>query len=250
MAEEDDDYLGDLSRFLPPEPSLPPKHSSKKVSNKPPILQSSNKKPKTLNWQEQRKLKREKQQKIEDQLTLANIESAIPQSNIGFKMLKQMGYTPGKALGKEGSGICEPVGIEIRRGRGGLGREDPETEKLKREEKRVIEERVSEKELMAEFGSRRKEEWRRKRVVSSFWKGKAVLDQLEGKEVVEEEKGEGGEKDGDEEEEEEEVITEEDLRDVLMKLRDEFRYCLFCGYQYESMEALNSNCPGIDEDDH
>lgn len=124
-------------------------------------------------------------------------------------MLKQMGYTPGSALGKEGSGISEPVGIEIRRGRGGLGREDPETERLKRDEKRVVRERVSEKELMVEFGSRRKEEWRRKRVVRSFWKGKGVLDQLEGKEVVEEEKGEGDEKDGDGEEEEEEVITEE-----------------------------------------
>ncbi|KAK1386682.1 G-patch domain-containing protein [Heracleum sosnowskyi] len=249
MAEEEDDYLGDLSRFLPPEPFLPPKHSSKKVSNKTLIPQSSNKKPKTINWQEQRKLKREKQQKVEDQLTLANIESAIPETNVGFKMLSKMGYVPGKALGKEGSGISEPVGIEIRRGRGGLGREDPETERVRREERRVVRERVSEKELMEEFGSRRKEEWRRKRVVGSFWKGRAVLDQLEGKEVVEEKKEEG-EKEGEEEEEEEEVITEEDLKDVLMKLRDEFRYCLFCGYQYESTEALNSNCPGIDEDDH
>lgn len=120
-----------------------------------------------------------------------------------------MGYTPGSALGKEGSGIAEPVGIEIRRGRGGLGREDPETEKMKREEKRVFRERVNEQELMAEFGSRQKEQWRSKRVVINFKKGKAALDQLENKEVVVEEKEEGDEKDGDEEEEEEEVITEE-----------------------------------------
>ena len=30
--EEDDDYMGDLSRFIPPETSLPPKPASKKVS--------------------------------------------------------------------------------------------------------------------------------------------------------------------------------------------------------------------------
>lgn len=121
-----------------------------------------------------------------------------------------MGYTPGSALGKEGSGIAQPVGIEIRRGRGGLGREDPEKEKLKREEKRVFRERVNEQELMVEFGTRQKEQWRSKRIVINFKKGKAALDQLENKEVVEEEKREeGDEKDDDEEQEEEEVITEE-----------------------------------------
>nr|GFC39966.1 G patch domain-containing protein 11 [Tanacetum cinerariifolium] len=41
-----------------------------------------------------------------------------------------------------------------------------------------------------------------------------------------------------------------DLHEILMKLRDDFRYCLFCGCQYESMEALLANCPGINEDDH
>lgn len=92
----------------------------------------------------------------------------------------------------------------------------------------------------------------------------------------------------------------QDLLNILMKLRDQFHYCLFCGckvkkivsnnsnysdhfwdpsvlncrynyaafimtisdvlnlhviccpctFQYESVEALMSECPGIDEDDH
>ncbi|XP_028092306.1 uncharacterized protein C6F6.19-like [Camellia sinensis] len=41
-----------------------------------------------------------------------------------------------------------------------------------------------------------------------------------------------------------------DLQDILIKLREEYQYCLFCGCQYESMEALLSNCPGTNEDDH
>uniref|UniRef100_M1CXY7 Nucleic acid binding protein n=1 Tax=Solanum tuberosum TaxID=4113 RepID=M1CXY7_SOLTU len=41
-----------------------------------------------------------------------------------------------------------------------------------------------------------------------------------------------------------------DLLNTLMRLRDEYHYCLFCGCQYESTEALQSNCPGITEDDH
>lgn len=101
---------------------------------------------------------------------------------------------------------------------------------------------------MEEFGSRQKLQWRSRRIVINYNKAKAALDQLENKEVVEPEKD--NEEEGEQEEEEEEIITEEDLEDILLKLRDEHRYCLFCGYQYDSMESLQSNCPGISEDDH
>lgn len=144
----------------------------------------------------------------EDEKTLANIQSAIPQSNIGFKMLKQMGYTPGSALGKEGSGLAEPVGLQIRRSRAGIGREDPRKEKMKREKEMMCEKRKREEELMADFGCRVKEQWRNKRVIVNFYKAKGVLDQLENKEVVQLEKKEDEEGEN-EEEEEEEVITEE-----------------------------------------
>ncbi|KAJ6300527.1 hypothetical protein OIU76_021340 [Salix suchowensis] len=217
-AAEEEDYMGDLSQFIPPETENPSKLPAKKSVNKETsTFQSFNKKPKNLSWQEQRRLEREKKQQEEDEQTLARIEAPIPQSNIGFKLLKQMGYTPGSALGKEGSGRAEPVGIQIRRTRVGIGREEPHKEKRKREEIEAERERKKEKNLMEEFGSRQKSQWRSRRVV-----------------------------DGEEEEE----ITEEDLQELLMKLRDEYQYCLFCGFQYETVEALLSNCPGINEDDH
>ncbi|KAG6404311.1 hypothetical protein SASPL_136557 [Salvia splendens] len=174
MAEEDDDYMGDLSQFVPPEVS----QSSKKVPSSNNAIMSkssSSKKSKYHNWQEQRKLDRNRKQVEEDKLTLENAGSAIPQSNIGFKLLKQMGYSPGSALGKEGSGRAEPVSLEIRRGRAGIGTEDPE-----------------------------KERWKGRRVVMNFQKADAALAQLENR---------------------------EDLLNVLLKLRNEFKYCLFCGCQ-------------------
>nr|XP_043621375.1 G patch domain-containing protein 11 [Erigeron canadensis] len=251
--EEDDDYMGDLSQFLPSQfPSSPKKvpstsSSSSKTTTK---LQSSKKRPKNRNWQEKRKKKQQMEQVKEDERTLASLESAIPQSNIGFKMLKQMGYTPGSGLGDGGSGQVDPVGLEIRRSRAGIGREDPVKEKLRKEEELSWENRRREEELMLEFGSRVKERWKSKRVVVNFYKAKGVLDQLENKEVVEVEKNDFDDGQKEDEEEEEEVITEEDLLEILMKLRDDFRYCLFCGCQYESMEALSVSCPGIYEDDH
>ncbi|KAL8236577.1 hypothetical protein R6Q59_017658 [Mikania micrantha] len=253
MAEEEDDYMGDLSKFLASEPKASVNPPAQKVasinsSSKSDSLNFSKKRPKPRNWQEQKKLKREIKQVQEDERTLANLESAIPQSNIGFKMLKQMGYTPGSGLGgSSGSGRIEPVGLEIRRSRAGIGREDPIKEKMRKEEELMLENKRKEEELMADFGCRVKERWQNKRVVVNFHKAKGVLDQLENKEVVEVEK-----KDDDDEgdDEEEEVITEEDLHEILTKLRDNFQYCLFCGCQYESMDALLANCPGINEDDH
>nr|GMD00230.1 G patch domain-containing protein 11 [Ipomoea batatas] len=219
---EDEDYMGDLSQFLPPEASVP----SKKVSNSKPVVSNSTNKRKPLSWQEQRKLKRQQKQVEEDQQTLSNLESAIPQSNIGFKMLKQMGYTPGSTLGKDGSGRAEPVAVEIRRGRAGLGKEDSRLEKARKELEKLESEKMKEKELLVEFEHRQKERWKGRRIVVNFHKAEAVLAQLENREVVEEDKEEEeGEK---EEEEEEEIITEE----------------------YESSEALVDNCPGIMEEDH
>ncbi|KAI6673813.1 hypothetical protein NL676_001719 [Syzygium grande] len=245
-----EDYMGDLSRFLPSDEPDPPKRSSKKISNAKPLpVQSSNKKTKFLNWQERRKLEIERKQQEEDEQTLAGIEAPIPESNVGFKLLTRMGYTPGSALGKEGSGKAEPVGLEIRRSRAGIGREDPHKEKKKQEEIRSVKKIRKEESLMEEFGSRQKSQWRSRRIFVNFQKAKAALDQLENKEFPEPEKNED-EEEGEQDEEEEEVITEEDLLAVLMKLRDEYNYCLFCGCRYGSKEELLSDCPGTEEDDH
>ncbi|XP_022766779.1 G patch domain-containing protein 11 [Durio zibethinus] len=250
-GEDEEDYMGDLSQFLSPEPTNPSKFSSKKIPNTSSLSsQPSKKKSKKLNWQEQRKLDRERKQLEEDEQTLAKIDAPIPQSNIGFKLLKQMGYIPGSALGKEGLGRAEPVGLDIRRSRAGIGREDPLKVKRKKEEIELETKKKNEEALMAEFGTWQKLQWRSRRVVVNYKKAKAALDQLENKEVVAPKKNEDEDEGGQDEEEEEEEVTEGDLQDILMKLRDEYQYCPFCGFQYESMEALLSNCPGTNEDDH
>ncbi|GER52480.1 D111/G-patch domain-containing protein [Striga asiatica] len=264
--EEDDDYMGDLSQFLPPEVS---RSSSKGLASNPVAPSSSSKKPKALNWQEQKKLKRERKQIEEDKQTLENLGSAIPQSSIGFKLLKQMGYTPGSALGKEGSGRAEPILVEIRRGRAGIGKEDPKIEKARREKRNEERKKRKEEELMEDFGSRQKERWKGKRIVVNFHKADAVLAQLENRDVLEVEKKEDGEEEKEDDEEEEEITEEglevdmlkgdvclvcldhaQDLLNILLKLRNEFLYCLFCGCKYDTVEELESNCPGINEDDH
>lgn len=185
------------------------------------VSSSSNKKAKTLNWQERKKIKREQKQIEEDQQTIANVEKAIPQSNIGFKMLKQMGYTPGSALGKEGSGRAEPLSLEIRRSRAGIGKENPKMEKMRREKEKVERDRTNEEQLMVDFGYRQKELWKGRRIVVNFRKAEAALAQLENREVEEVEKKE--DENGEKEEEEEEEVTEEVLASLGLLV---FMYCV------------------------
>ncbi|CAO2169604.1 unnamed protein product [Urochloa humidicola] len=250
--DADDDYMGDLSHFLPPSPSSsPPRNLGRRKEPPAPAraqAQTRSKRGKGVPWQERRRQERERKQLEEDARTMAGLAEAIPESNVGFRMLKQMGYDPGA----RGAPAAEPVGIEIRRSRAGLGAEPavalaPAPAPAEKSREAVEMERRMQEEMMGELRARKSTQWRGRRVVWDFRKAEAALAQLENREV--EPPAPEGEKDK-EAEEEEEVITEEDLQNILSKLRDQYQYCLYCGCKYESAEALEKECPGPNEDDH
>ncbi|KAG2579854.1 hypothetical protein PVAP13_6NG315300 [Panicum virgatum] len=215
--DADEDYMGDLSHFLPPSPSSSTPSSKLGHRKQPPAQAQSQARAK-------RGKGRERKQREEDARTMAGLAEAIPESNVGFRMLKQMGYDPGAR------GAAEPVGIEVRRSRAGLGAEPAVAP------------------APAPAPTEKTREARGRRVVWDFRKAEAALAQLENREV-EPPAPEGEDKDK-EADEEEEVITEEDLQNILSKLRDQYQYFLYCGCKYESAEALAKECPGPNEDDH
>ncbi|KAJ4758751.1 G patch domain-containing protein 11 [Rhynchospora pubera] len=246
--EGDDDYMGDLSQFLPSDLST----SSDKLprgKRQPPQQQQPTKwgnKTKKMSWKEQRELDRVRKQREEDERTKASLEKAIPDSNVGFKLLQRMGYKPGSAIGKDNSGPTEPIGVGIRRSRAGLGVEE---EKARKEEEDLERKRRKAEEVKEEFEEHQRARWKGRQLKSHFHKAEAALVQLDKREVVPEAKNEDSDE-AEKEEEEEQIITEEDLNDILMKLRDEHLYCLYCGCQYESLEELTNSCPGLHEEDH
>ncbi|CAM6127028.1 unnamed protein product [Calypogeia fissa] len=267
MVDDDDDYMADLSKFLPTESSVPVVQVNGKLSvdakSKPP-----GKEKRKVVVQEQKK-------KTEDEHRKEGLGSAIPSSNIGFKMLQQMGYNPGTALGKHGQGLLEPVNIDLKRSKKGLGRDVADKEeqlvKAKKAEVEAMRNRQKEKALRADFQGRRRDSWHSRKIKSDYRKACATLLQLEersqssvsaeqvGKDniltsqkpaIVNDRVSTSGETEDKAEEEEEEEITLEMLQEMLQKLRDEYHYCLYCGYKYESAPALTANCPGLEEDAH
>lgn len=66
----------------------------------------------------------------------------------GLAMMAKLGFTPGDKLGAKGSdrGLAEPIGLEIKEGRAGLGADEDRKRKLR-----------------AEWGARREEEERKRR---------------------------------------------------------------------------------------
>lgn len=59
---------------------------------------------------------------MESEKRKAGLEKPIEQDNKGFAMLQKMGYKPGNSIGRNEKGPTEPIPIEIKTDREGLGR--------------------------------------------------------------------------------------------------------------------------------
>ena len=83
--------------------------------------QDDSKKIKSMDKREHEILKKKSDLKEENK-TKENKVKSIDSSNKGFAMLAKMGYKTGESLGKSNSGRIEPIPIEVKNDRGGLGK--------------------------------------------------------------------------------------------------------------------------------
>lgn len=115
---------------------------------------------------EARSLPRKKQD-LEKTLREEALSKPVPETSRGFALMAKMGFKPGMSLGKKkdendlGSGIKEPIPVEVRSCRTGLGlesdREQQAKQRLQREMDRMKRRAEQHVELMHDYQKRKRE---------------------------------------------------------------------------------------------
>lgn len=192
------------------------------------------------------------------------LNKPISSTNKGFSMLQKMGFVPGTGLGKSKSGIVEPIPVNIKNDRQGLGR----AEAIK--QIRIQKENIRKKKLekindISDYRALLSKKSKEREVNSDLRKSQRICHQLDVVANVSEpeenwfwpedatETEEEEEKEKDEEEEDNPTDNYEPLEKLEMLtiyLRQSYCYCIWCGVQYEDDKDLRDNCPGLTRDDH
>ncbi|XP_029048132.1 G patch domain-containing protein 11 [Osmia bicornis bicornis] len=193
---------------------------------------------------------------IEEEKREAGLSSAITSTNKGFEMLMKMGYKPGHGIGKTESGMTEPLGVEVKLNRHGLGKE------AKKKEVKVKTNSISDKldnKNMKDFRGRIAQKRAEQLLKADLYKSQKICEQLDMQLNLEKPREiwfwlpqENDESDDtDSEEDDEETLPVNEKLDILTKyLREKHFYCIWCGTTFQNTEDLRDNCPGNTRDDH
>ncbi|XP_071790348.1 G patch domain-containing protein 11-like isoform X2 [Asterias amurensis] len=267
MADDEDDYMSDA--FLV--------ESSKSTDRglawgKHVKKNKKDAQHKAINEQHRTKFKPIKEREQEHRLK--GLSNALTSDNKGFAMLEKMGYKSGMGLGKKGGGRSEPVPVEIKTGRGGLGRESQmkdQQETRQRQYLETVRQRASmEVEYRQDFRQRMSSKFIDKETEKDLYTSQKACEHLDVSQEIEapvepwywpkkpsedsEEEDQEDEEEEDEEEEEPEpgshLTSAEKLVQITSYLRSQHTYCIWCGTSFEDQRDLADNCLGNTAEDH
>ncbi|XP_072354586.1 G patch domain-containing protein 11 isoform X1 [Scyliorhinus torazame] len=223
------------------------------------------KKDRALEMIQENKQKSKKEEEKERRETM--LQSSLGSDNKGFALLQKMGYKEGRGLGKSGNGIVEPIPLQIKTGRGGIGHDA--AEKRKAEETTERRKRMSQVKKRAEefalneyrLHVRQKKDQRQ--MEGDLRKSQLACQQLDTQKGMDAPQEAwywlSTSVEDDEKEEEEESsewdsktlnTTEEKLLNLTSYLRRKYFYCVWCSMSYQDEEDLSDNCPGDCAADH
>ncbi|XP_031157433.1 G patch domain-containing protein 11 isoform X1 [Sander lucioperca] len=268
MSDEEEDYMSDafLSKIQDVKPGVSMVRRVKEALKKETQQKETNIKNRQKTFKEQEKESRE-----------AALQNSICNANKGFALLQKMGYKAGQGLGKAGAGRVDPIPLNIKTDRGGIGMEEVKKRKAEEElehyRQKVRARQQNETKSLEDFRSRVRTEREERKIEGDLRRSQRACEQLDSQkgiivpredwywpkaETDDDEDGlkeeEEDEEDEEEEEEEEEEIVELTSFDKLQILTSYLRgihfYCIWCGTTYNDEEDLCSNCPGDTAADH
>jgi len=262
MSGDEDDYMSDdfLTKCIGGSDVRPGLISTAKQQR-----EHEQAKKRSANFEEMQKHKkiRKTVEKLEVEKRDEGLAKSIAEpSNKGFALLAKMGYKIGQSLGRDNTGRLEPVEVDLKIGRAGLGRETA-LKQMAEHKVRILEQRS--KEIVAGFDplvfrAQMRKKHEAARTDTDLMKAQISCRDLDQKKelsapaepwlwppVIKPR----NEEEEEEEEEEAEVFTgEEKLSMVVTYLRISYSYCLYCGIQYDNNEDLTVACPGPSREEH
>lgn len=175
-------------------------------------------------------------------------------------MLMKMGYKPGQGIGKSQSGMIEPIPVEVKADRQGLGK----IQKKKNSHKRGNANAKLDNMDTRDFRSRLAQEKAEQLQKIDLYKSQKVCQELDTKENIEkpeeswfwpenkEEKETDDADDIDNDiEEDDEILSNLEKLDILTRyLRKKYFYCIWCGMKFNDEDDLKDDCPGSTRNDH
>ncbi|KAM3932427.1 G patch domain-containing protein 11 [Leptodactylus fuscus] len=255
--DEEEDYMSDafISKMQDVRPGIPVPRRVKESYQKEEKHKESNVKNRQKSIKEVEKERRE-----------SVLNEALSNENKGFALLQKMGYKKGQALGKKGEGIVEPIPLNIKTGRSGIGHEEMKKRKaeedLKNFRQKIQMRQQAEERTADDFRLRMRSKKEEQKLEGDLRRSQRACLQLD------EQKGIGSpreawywppintqEDDSETEEDEDEVkeqelSTLEKLQILTSYLRGQHLYCIWCGTAYQDEEDIQSNCPGDTSEDH
>uniref|UniRef100_A0A7S2Y0F0 G-patch domain-containing protein n=1 Tax=Fibrocapsa japonica TaxID=94617 RepID=A0A7S2Y0F0_9STRA len=114
VLEEEEDYMSD--KFLASLEAAAGSSSGKRGNKRKRQLRA--RPPQPAPQQQQLPLRQRMAQTLQQ-----GMDQQIQEDNPGFRLLKKFGYQEGTGLGRNKAGIVNPIGIDIKQGRAGLGKD-------------------------------------------------------------------------------------------------------------------------------
>ncbi|EFN80832.1 G patch domain-containing protein 11 [Harpegnathos saltator] len=254
---DDEDYMSDKF-LLSSEKDVPPPSLIRKHSDRREHALMKRKAEIELRMKEKNKPMRV----VEAEKREEGLSSAITSTNKGFEMLMKMGYKPGKGIGKTQSGMVEPISVEVKADRQGLGKMLKKKESYSRKNTDATLDNMK----VTDFRSRIAQERTEQLQKIDLYKSQKVCQELDAKETIEEPeeswfwpqvKEEKTDDDVDDDPQsndadanDEALADLEKLKILTKYLRKKHFYCIWCGTQFDGEEDLRDNCPGSTRSDH
>ncbi|XP_014272647.1 G patch domain-containing protein 11 [Halyomorpha halys] len=258
MSDEEFDYMSDAFLVESAEKDIRPGLIHSRSVKRNVELSKKREKANQVNKDKYKPTKIIEKEKLQD-----GLQTPLSSENKGFAMLQKMGFKPGSGLGKTGEGRSEPIPVDIKTDRVGLGVKAHIAEIRAARAKKFRKAKESAPSF-EDYRARIIEEANERQAGIDLYKSQRVCCSLDTKENVispleewfwpidksQKETSEDEEENESEIEEEIPLTVQDKLEMITVYLRRTYFYCIWCGTRYDDEKDLQNECPGPTRNDH